>query len=333
MRVQFDDLKKEFKRILLKKGVSEQMADDVAQMFAETSLDGVYSHGVNRFPRMISYLEKGYIKPEEKPSLVQAMGAFEQWDGNQGFGNTNAKDCMNRAIELAKTNTIGCVALKNTNHWMRGGTFGWQAADAGCIGICWTNTQQNMPPWGSTERRIGNNPLILSVPRQDGHVVVDMAMAQFSYGQLENHKLRGEKLPVVGGYDTNGNITDDPVEIEKTWRVLPIGFWKGSGLSLLLDLIATVLSGGLSSLEVGKLGDDEYKLSQVFIAIDTEKVASSEFLKIAVEDVLNDIKASERVNENEEIKYPGEQTLKKRIENTEKGIPVDDTVWETILSM
>ncbi len=333
MRIQFDDLKNEFKRVLLKKGVSEQMADDVAQMFAETSRDGVYSHGVNRFPRMISYLDKGYIKPEEKPTLVQAMGAFEQWDGNQGFGNTNAKDCMDRAIELAKTNTIGCVALRNTNHWMRGGAFGLQAAEAGCIGICWTNTQQNMPAWGSTERRIGNNPLILSVPREDGHVVVDMAMAQFSYGQLENHRLRGEKLPVVGGYDTEGNVTDDPAEIEKTWRVLPIGFWKGSGLSLLLDLIATVLSGGLSSYEIGKLGDDEYRLSQMFIAIDVEKVASSEFLKKAVDDVLNDIKSAERVNENEEIKYPGEQMLKKRNENIEKGIPVEDSVWEIIKSL
>ncbi len=333
MRIQFDDLKNEFKRVLIAKGVSEKMADDVAQMFAETSQDGVYSHGVNRFPRMISYLEKGYIKPEEKPTLVQSMGAFEQWDGNQGFGNTNAKECMDRAIELAKTNTIGCVALRNTNHWMRGGAFGLQAADAGCIGICWTNTQQNMPPWGSTERRIGNNPLILSVPKEDGHVVLDMAMAQFSYGQLESHKLRGEKLPVVGGYDTQGNISDDPAEIEKTWRVLPIGFWKGSGLSLLLDLIATVLSGGLSTLEVGKLGDDEYKLSQVFIAIDVEKVASSEFLKKAVEDVLNDIKSSERVNENEDIKYPGEQMLNKRKENIEKGIPVEDSVWEQIKSL
>ncbi len=333
MRKSFEDLKNEFKRVLKSRGVSESMADEVAQMFAETSRDGVYSHGVNRFPRMISYLEKGYIKPEERPILVNAMGAFEQWDGNQGFGNTNAKICMNRAIELAKINTIGCVAVRNTNHWMRGGTFGLQAAEAGCIGICWTNTQQNMPVWGSTQTKVGNNPIIFAVPREEGHIVLDMAMAQFSYGQLESHRLRGEKLSVAGGYDTNGNITDDPAEIEKTCRTLPIGYWKGSGLSLLLDLIGVVLSGGLSAYEVSKLGPDEYKMTQVFIAIDTEKMNNNEFIKKAIDDVLADIKSSERVDENEEIRYPGEQMYKKRKENIEKGIPVDESVWEKILSM
>ena len=70
-----------------------------------------------------------------------------------------------RAISIAKENGIGCVVLKNTNHWMRGGTYGWQAADAGCIGICFTNTIANMPPWGGKEPKLGNNPLVIAVPR------------------------------------------------------------------------------------------------------------------------------------------------------------------------
>ena len=101
-------------------------------------------------------------------------------------------------IELAKEFGIGCVALGNTNHWLRGGSYGWQAAEAGCVGICWTNTQPNMPAWGARDRRIGNNPFIMAVPREGGHVVVDIAMAQFSYGQMDNKALRGEMLPVPG---------------------------------------------------------------------------------------------------------------------------------------
>ena len=93
---------------------------------------------------------------------------------------------MDRAVELARANGIGCVALGNTNHWLRGGSYGWQAAEAGCVGICWTNTQPNMPAWGARDRRIGNNPFVMAVPRKEGHVVVDIAMAQFSYGQMEN---------------------------------------------------------------------------------------------------------------------------------------------------
>lgn len=333
MRISFEEMKSEFKRVLMKKGFNEKMADEAAQLFTETSCDGVYSHGVNRFPRVIEYIDKGYINVKAVPTKVEGMGSFEKWDGNLGIGNLNAKACMDRAIELAKEHTIGCVAIKNTNHWMRGGSYGWQAADAGCIGICWTNTQPNMPAWGAKDRRIGNNPLILAVPREGGHVVVDLAMAQFSYGRMENVALKHELLPVAGGYDSNGNITNDPVEIQKTWRVLPIGFWKGSGLSILLDLIATILSGGNSTYKIGQLGQDEYQLSQVCIAIDAKKIAGNEFLNSAVNEVLNDIKASEKVNENEEISYPGERTLKTRKYNFENGIPVDEGIWNKIKAM
>ena len=333
MRISFEEMKSEFKRVLVKKGLSDVMADEAAQMFTETSCDGVYSHGINRFPRVISYIDKGYIDVKAVPTKIDGMGAFERWDGNLGMGNLNAKACMNRAIELAKEYTIGCVAIKNTNHWMRGGSYGWQAADAGCIGICWTNTQPNMPAWGAKDRRIGNNPLILAVPREDGHVIVDLAMAQFSYGKMENAKIKHELLPVAGGYDTNGNITNNPAEIEKTWRVLPIGFWKGSGLSILLDLIATVLSGGNSTYKIGQLSEDEYGLSQVLIAIDVNKIAGNEFLNTAVNEVLNDIKASEKVDENQQINYPGERTLNTRKYNLEKGIPVDDEIWNKIKEM
>jgi 3-dehydro-L-gulonate 2-dehydrogenase len=333
MRINFQEMKNEFKRVLLEKGFNEKMADEAAQLFAETSCDGVYSHGVNRFPRVIEYIDKGYIDVKAVPTKIEGMGSFERWDGNLGLGNLNAKVCMDRAIELAKEHTIGCVAIKNTNHWMRGGSYGWQAADAGCIGICWTNTQPNMPAWGAKDRRIGNNPLILAVPRDGGHVVVDLAMAQFSYGKMENTKLKHELLPVAGGYDSEGNITNDPAEIEKTWRVLPIGFWKGSGLSILLDLIATVLSGGNSTYKIGQLGQDEYQLSQVCIAIDAKKIAGDDFLSNAVNEVLNDVKASEKVEENNEINYPGERTIKTRKENLEKGIPVDENIWNRIKTM
>ena len=242
-RIRQPDLFEALKKGLQKHGVGEQVAADCAQLLVENSLDGIYSHGVNRYPRLISYLDKGYIRPQNRPECVESFAALEVWDGNLGMGNTNAKICMERAIQLSRQYGIGCVALRNTNHWMRGGAYGLQAADAGCIGICWTNTQPNMPAWGAKDRRIGNNPLIISIPKENGHIMVDAAMAQFSYGAIESAKLAGKQLPVPGGYDSQGKITTDPAEIEKTWRVLPIGFWKGSGFSVALDLIAACLSG------------------------------------------------------------------------------------------
>ncbi len=326
--IQSNELLKILAEGLVRNNVEEEVAKECAKLLVENSLDGIYSHGVNRFPRIISYLKKGYIKPEAKPEKQMSLGAFEQWDGNLGMGNTNAKMAMDRAIELAKSYGIGCVAIRNTNHWMRGGAYGLQAAEAGCIGICWTNTQPNMPAWGAKDRRIGNNPLIMCIPKEDGHVLMDGAMAQFSYGAIEGAKLAGKELPVPGGYDTEGNISTNPAEIEKTWRVLPIGFWKGSGFSIAMDLIATLLSDGNSTTDIGRLSEDEFSLSQVLIAMDIQQICEDYNQKIM--NVINDIKASERIDQNTEILYPGEKEYQTRLQNLQDGIPVNDQVWQQI---
>lgn len=330
--VRHDEMKAEFKRVLMKKGCEDEIAELSARLMTESSLDGVYSHGVNRFPRVVEYIDKGYIQLNARPTKIDGIGAFERWDANLGLGNVTAKLGMDRAIELARANGIGCVALRRANHWLRGGSYGLQAADAGCIGLCWTNTQPNMPAWGAKDRRIGNNPFILAIPREGGHVIVDAAMSQFSYGHMENASLRGVPLAVPGGYDEQGRLSTDPVAITKTWRVLPIGFWKGSALSIVLDLVATVLSGGRSTCRVGELGADEYELSQVLIAIDATSIAGRDFLASSVEEVLEDVKGSARVDENQPVRFPGEKRITLRRQNLENGIPVDDGVWAKITS-
>ena len=166
-RVFYEDMKQEFIRVLKSRGFSDVRAEAAATVFAQNSLDGIFSHGLNRFPVVIDYLDKGGIDPSIEPTCVQAMGAMERWDGHRGFGPLNAKLAMDRACELAKKHGIGLVALGNNNHWMRGGTYGRLAADKGCIGICWSNTMPNMPAWGGKERKIGNNPVIFSVPKSD----------------------------------------------------------------------------------------------------------------------------------------------------------------------
>jgi 3-dehydro-L-gulonate 2-dehydrogenase len=333
MRIKYEDMKEEFKRVLIKKGFSEKRAEEAAISFTNNSCDGIYSHGVNRFPRVVEYVERGYIRANTAPEKINSFGAIERWDGNLSLGNLTAKRCMDRAMELASEFGIGCVALKNTNHWMRGGEYGWQAADKGYIGILWTNTQPNMPAWGAKDRRIGNNPIILALPREEGPVVVDMAMSQFSYGKIETYRMEGMELPVPGGFDKEGNITNDPKTIEETWRVLPIGYWKGSGLSIVLDLIASMLSGGNTTYDVGKLGEDEYALSQVFIAIAPEKLGNRSEMEEKINETIQYIKNSDSATNGAEVYYPGERTLNTRMENLKLGIPVEKGVWNKIKSM
>jgi len=332
-RVPYETMVNEFKRVLVKKGFTEDRAEAAAVIFAQNSLAGVYSHGLNRFPRVVEYLEKGEINPDIVAECELQMGAFERWNGHRGFGPLNAKLAMDRAVELAREYGVGVVALGNNNHWMRGGSYGWQAADKGCIGICWSNTMPNMPAWGGRDRKIGNNPFIMSIPRSSGkHAVIDCAVSQFSYGKIEEAKLKGQQLPVPGGYDTKGNLTTDPAEIEKTWRVLPMGYWKGSGISIALDLIATVLTNGNSVSRIGTFGD-EVGLSQIMIAIDPLRFNTPEETDSIVDEILADIKSSEPIREGGEVYYPGELELITRETNTRDGIPVIDEVWETLNSL
>ena len=332
-RVPYETMVNEFKRVLVKKGFTEDRAEAAAVIFAQNSLAGVYSHGLNRFPRVVEYLEKGDINPDIVAECELQMGAFERWNGHRGFGPLNARLAMDRACELAKEYGIGLVALGNNNHWMRGGSYGFQAADKGCIGICWSNTCPNMPAWGGRDRKIGNNPIIFAVPRSNGqHVVIDCAVSQFSYGKIEDCRLKGVQLPVPGGYDTNGNLTTDPAEIEKTGRVLPMGYWKGSGLSIVLDLIATVLSAGNSVQKIGTFGD-EVGLTQVMIAIDPQKFNTAQQTDAIVDAILADVKASEPVEEGGQTVYPGELSLRNIRENRCKGIPVIREICEAVQKM
>ena len=243
-RLSFQAVRQRLANVLLDLGFSQPRADQCAQLFAETTCDGVYSHGVNRFPRFVAMVRNGSVDPAAEPQAAARFGALERWDGRRGPGNLNAHAAMARSLALAAEHGIGCVAMGNTNHWMRGGTYGWQAADAGMIGMCWTNTMPNVPPWGGIDPCIGNNPLVIAVPRATGHVVLDMAMSQFSYGALESYRKKGALLPVDGGFDAEGRLTRDPAAIEATQRLLPVGYWKGSGLAVVLDMMASMMSLG-----------------------------------------------------------------------------------------
>ena len=335
MRIFYEDMKREFERVLLKKGFSQERAETSAKMFADTSLDGVYSHGYQRFPRVIEYIDKGYIHVNAIPEKLAGVGAAERWDGHLGMGNLNAASAMKRAMELAGEFGIGLVAMCNTNHWMRGGTYGWQAAESGYIGICWTNTMPNMPAWGAVDSKIGNNPFVMAVPGPRGnHVVVDMAMAQYSYGKLAVCRQAQTDLPYPGGYDEAGVLTCDPAAIEKTRRVLPIGYWKGSGMSILLDLAGAALTLGRTVSKIGKECKEEYGLTQVFIAVKPDLLSGdAEAAKALAEETLKDIQNSVPEHANKKIRYPGEGTLIRRKENTELGIPVDLEIWKKICEL
>jgi len=330
-RIPFDEMKSTIKQAFLNAGMPEGKADTCARIHTESSRDGVYSHGLNRVERFVDYIGKAWVDVNAEPTLELNLGSMETYNGNLGSGILNAIFAMNRATEIAANNGLGLVSLNNTTHWMRGGSYGWQAAEKGFIGICWTNTESCMPAWGAKSGGIGNNPFIMAVPRKEGHVVLDMAMSQYSYGKLQTTRLKGQKLPYPGGFDQEGTLTDIPGEIEETRRILPMGFWKGSGFAVMLDLISALLSGGLTTAGIDKADKGSCgSCCQVFIAIDPQKINTQEFIDKALHDTIMQLKSSVPTTENGEIFYPGEQSLKTRHENMELGIPVDDGIWDKV---
>lgn len=332
MRIPINIVEAEFLRVLLKVGFTEPKANILARIFTENSTDGVYTHGVNRFPRFILYVKEKVISLNTEPELKHSAGALEQWNGNLGAGILNALKATDRAIELANQYGIGCVALANTNHWMRGGTYGWRAAKMGFAFISWTNTLGLMPAWGAINPKLGNNPIVFGAPYKDEAIVLDMAMSQFSYGKLEAAEIKNQQMPIFGGYNKDGNLSTDPTEILETRRVLPMGYWKGTGLALLIDLLATILSGGISTLEISKQ-KYEHSLSQVFIAMDLSKLGNASSITQTINKIIDDYHTSVPEDETKVILYPGQRVLKTRKDNLLNGIPVDDVIWKEITSL
>lgn len=332
IRISFREMYNTFETILLRNGFTQGNAKTCAHVFATNSLEGIYTHGVNRFSKFIQYCQEGYVKIAAEPSPSHQFGGIEQWDGNLGPGVLNALRSTERAMELASQHGIGCVALANTNHWMRGGYYGWQAAKKGFVFIGWTNTLANMPAWGGVDAKIGNNPLVIAVPFGDEAIVVDTAMSQYSYGAIDQYRLKNEKLPVPGGYDKQGNLSTDAGAIRETGRVLPIGYWKGAGMSLLLDIVTTVLSGGLSTSEVSKL-KAEHALSQTYIAFDLSKLRNNNSIQESVKQIIDDYHTSVPVDEGKQVRYPGERIKHDRDVNRKNGIPVSEKIWNEILDL
>jgi 3-dehydro-L-gulonate 2-dehydrogenase len=330
--IPFNEMKSEFYRILINNKFTDTKADACAEIFALNSLEGVYSHGVNRFPRFVKNVQEGIIIPDAEPTLIHKTGSLEQWNGNLGPGPLNAIFATNEVMKIAGENGIGLLALANTNHWMRAGAYGWKAARNGFVFISWTNTCPNMPAWGASDPKLGNNPFVIAVPYENEAIVLDFAMSLFSYGKMEAFSNDGRKLPYPGGFNKKGELTTDPAEILETWRPLPTGYWKGAGLSLMLDILATILSGGQSTSQI-KSCISESGVSQVFIAINMRMLNNFPAIDSSINQIIADLKTSIPVDADTKIRYPGESILKSRQDNLKNGIPVKQDVWEKICSL
>ena len=334
MRVPYETVKQTIQKAFLSLGMEKEKAALCAEIHAQSSLDGIESHGLNRVPRFAEYVRRGWVDIHASPELVGAKGAVENYDGHLGIGVLNARFAMDRAIALAKEHGIGCAAMRNTTHWMRGGAYAWQAAKAGFIGISWTNTESCMPMWGSKVPGVGNNPFCIAIPRKDGPIVLDMAMSQYAYGKLGVYRLAGKQLPYAGGFDRDGRLTTDPGAIEESRRILPIGYWKGSGMAIVLDMAAAVMANGKTGSDMDREGRGSCTgCCQIFIAYDPYLFGEEEEIQQKLNDRVARADATEPDHTGGHVTCPGENTARVRARNLKEGVVVDPVIWQQVLEL
>jgi 3-dehydro-L-gulonate 2-dehydrogenase len=222
--------------------------------------------------------------------------------------------------------------MRNSNHWMRGGAYVLKMARAGLAGIASTNSVAVMPAWGGKDHRIGSNPLIMAIAG-DPPVLVDCSMSQYSYGQLQNYVLGDKQLPVVGGFDDNGELTKDPHVLWENKRLLPMGFWKGSSMSIILDMLLTAVSGGMSVPALTEDMGGEFGVSQFLIAIDLSKTMPADRLAAEMKRIRDYVLASEPA-ETGSVMIAGteiEAFLQKHA--AQGGIEIHDEIWRQITAL
>ncbi len=312
--------------------MSAEHAHHFAEIFAGNSLDGVYSHGMNRYARYLGDMKSGLCDASVmEAERVSGVGGLEVWDAHFGVGPVIAEQMANRAVELAKTHGVACVALRNNSHWLRAGRYGLMMADAGMMGLCMTNTAMNLVAYGAKEASTGNNPITIAIPRKAGSLVMDMAVSQYAFGKLEIMAQEGQMLDTDCGYDVEGNLTSDPRKIVESGLMLPMALWKGSALSIMIDLMVSMLSLGRTSLEIGDPSKGEKGMSQIFICMNPAAVVDMDKAEEQMEKTIAFLNGLEPREGSRGVHAPGQNLEKTRTRNLENGIPVTEETWQKIL--
>ena len=332
IHVQYEEAVRQMTRGL-ERYLNPQDAKRFAEIFAGNSLDGVYSHGMNRYPRYLADMESGLCDAKvTQAERVSGLGGLEVWDAHFGVGPLIAQQMAERAIELAGTHGIACVALRNNSHWLRAGRYGLMMADAGMMGLCMTNTCMNLVAYGAKEPSTGNNPITIAIPRRAGSLVMDMAVSQYAFGKLEIMAQEGGMLDTPCGYDTDGNLTNDPKKIVESGLMMPMALWKGSALSIMIDLMVSMLSLGRTSLEIGTPADGEKGMSQMFVCMNPAAVVDMDKAEAQMEKTIAFLNGLEPKDGVHGVHAPGENLERTRARNRERGIPVTEDTWQKIVN-
>src|SRR3954463_6106843 len=247
-----------------KAGLSAEAAGVVARNLLFANLRGVDSHGLIRLKIYLERFRAGGFKLHQRPRIISEQESAAVIDAGHGIGQVAATMAMKLAITKAEKSGVAVVSVKNSNHFGASAFYALQAVEHGMIGFSATNAGPTMAPTGGREGRLGNNAMALAVPAGSAPpLVLDMATGAVAWGKIFVAQQEKRKIPPSWALDKQGVPTDDPNAAAQQGLIQPFGGYKGYGLSLLIDILTGVLSGGAFSMHVRTLYQQVEKPAEV----------------------------------------------------------------------
>lgn len=323
-RVTEDEMRAFAFRVLSVGGQAEGDALAVVEGLIAATKRGVTTHGVFRLPQYFDCLTTGRINTRPKVAVIMRRGVVALVDADGGYGFRPSVLAMDEAVAMARENGVGLVSVRNSHHFGMAAAYAERAAHRGLIGIATTNTFPNMAPAGGIGTVLGNNPISIAVPRRAPHapVVLDMALSQVAKGRVRVAAANGERIPQGWGYDAKGRATTDPQDILRNGILAAIGEHKGAGLSMMVEMLAGILSGS----PFGATSDNHDKptggVGHFHLAIAPDFLRDMTDFHDDVEELIRQVKGVPRAEGVDEIHLPGEIEAARMTRADEEGLTV-----------
>ncbi|RDI59583.1 Ldh family oxidoreductase [Microvirga subterranea] len=318
-------------RALCKVGLPHQDAAKVAELMTEADLTGADAHGIFRLPQYVQRIQTGGINAKPAIKVERTAPATALVDGNNGMGHLVMSRAAEAAIEIARETGVAWVGAQHSNHAGPAALYATMPVEHGMIGLYSAVASANhMAIWGGVEAMLGTNPLAVGIPAGDEPpVILDIATTMVSYGTIKNYALQGKSIPE--GWMINkadGKPLTDPKRSNEG-LLLPIGGYKGSGLALILGLLAGTLNGAAFGRDVVDFNADattETNTGHFIVALDVSRFARLETFKAEVDRHLRDLRNSRKLPGFDEIRIPGEQRVGRYESRLRGGIPLSSAL-------
>jgi len=305
-----------------------------AHALVKANLRGVDSHGVARTSMYCERLRRGVANPKPQIQVVRVAPAVTRVDGDNGLGLVVGHAAMEEAITTAREFGIGMTGVKRSGHYGMGALYVLQALEARCVGFAFTNASPALPVYGGRSQFLGTNPFAAGAPAGAAPpFVLDMACSIVARGKLKFAAQRGKAIPQGLALDTRGRPTTDGTEAFEG-VVLPMGGVKGSGLSLLMDVLSGVLTGAAFGGEVKNpfTGlDGPQGTGHFFMALKADLFTTLEHFESRMQELADRVKRQPKAEGVDEILMPGEPEEQMERQRKVSGIPLSQDVFESLV--